>query len=288
MQQVIYGDVYFLINFSMDFLALYLTGKLRHRPSRTWRMTAGAAMGALYAALSLVVIPPWMQAPLTLTLPLLFSAVTFGVTGFGALIKDALVFFAVSFAMGGVMTAVYYGVGRFLASHEIYLNGTVETLYSDLPLWVLALTAALAALIAYLWARLCKKAASKREVMVVIGDGGREITLSALCDSGNLLEEPLGHLPVIILGREALLSVLPPALAPAFLSGDFSTDRIQAAHLTRLRYIPVTTVGHEGLLRGYVPDYVRIGKEKKRACLAYDEESADFDGHQAILPTSLL
>ncbi len=288
MKQVIYGDVYFLINFSMDFLALYLTAKLRHRPEKTWRLAAGASLGGLYATLALVIIPPALDAPLTLAFPFPLTAVAFGFSGFFTLLKDAAAFFAISFAMGGVMTAAYYLAARFLASREIYINGSVETLYSDLPLWLLALTAALAALISYLWAKHCKKAASRRTVSLVIGDRGHELTLSAMCDSGNLLEEPIGHLPVIVLGKEAMLSLLPPSLSRAFFDKDLAAERVDPRYLTRLRFIPVSTVGHEGLLRGYIPDYVTIGGEKKRACVALDEENGDFGGFEAIVPSSLL
>ncbi len=288
MKQVIYGDVYFLINFSMDFLALYLTAALRHRPAKTWRLAAGGALGGLYATLALVVIPPVLEPFLTFTLPLLLVLVSYGYSGFFSLIKDAAAFFALSFAMGGVMTAVYYLVGRLLASREIYINGSVETLYSDLPLWVLALTAALAALISYLWGRYCKKAAAKKTVNLIIGEGGRELSLTAFCDSGNLLEEPIGRLPVILIGKEAMLSLLPPSLSPLFFSKDLPLEKVEPRYLARLRFIPLTTVDHEGLVRGYIPDYISVNGEKKRACVALDEAGGDFDGCEALIPTALL
>ena len=41
MQTVIYGDVFFLVNFSMDFLALVLTQKLSHAKVTLKRLILG-------------------------------------------------------------------------------------------------------------------------------------------------------------------------------------------------------------------------------------------------------
>lgn len=287
MTQVIYGDVYFLVNFTMDYLALALVGRLTHRASSLPRILLSAALGGLYALLALF-LPPYVEAPLTLLFPFLMAAVAFGIGTWGKVLKNGFLLFVVSFAMGGVMTAVYYLVGKYLTAKGIYVNGSLETVYSDLPLWVMGLVALVAAGIAAVWTKLSQKAMATRTASIILGEGGREIALSALCDSGNLLEEPLGHLPVIVVGKEAMLSLLPPSLSPAFFSKDLNLDRVSPRHMTKMRFIPVTTVGHEGLLRGYIPDYVTVNGEKKKACVAFDGETVDFDGFQAIIPPGLL
>ena len=49
MAVVVYGDVLFLVNFSMDFLCLYVTGRLFHVRMQAGRLAIGAAIGAVYA-----------------------------------------------------------------------------------------------------------------------------------------------------------------------------------------------------------------------------------------------
>ena len=51
---VIYADTLFVVNFSMDFLALYITGKSLHTPIRPGRLALAAALGALFATMSAV------------------------------------------------------------------------------------------------------------------------------------------------------------------------------------------------------------------------------------------
>ena len=46
---VIYSDILFLINFSLDYLCLFIAGRLLHRGGKAWRLLLGAAVGGLYS-----------------------------------------------------------------------------------------------------------------------------------------------------------------------------------------------------------------------------------------------
>jgi len=284
---VIYGDVFFLVNFSMDFLALYLTAKLSHASLTFWRFFLGCALGGLYATVALF-LPSSVEAFATLLFPFLLSAVVFGVSRVTALVKRALLFFAVSFVMGGVMTAVYYYAGRLLSEKGIYINGEVETVYSDLPLWAIALCAAWAAFIASVFSRYAKKKASCRSAVLTLSDGGRCVTLSSLVDSGHFLEEPIGHLPVIVVTKKTMEALLPHGFLPDFLNLAADLSRFSEKERLKFRFVPIVTVGHEGLLRGYLPDSVLVAGEEKKALVVCDETAEDFEGFEAILPPSLL
>ena len=48
MEEEIYADVLFIINFSMDFLSLYIVGRLMHFKMEARRVIFGASVGALY------------------------------------------------------------------------------------------------------------------------------------------------------------------------------------------------------------------------------------------------
>ena len=48
MTEEIYGDVLFLINFSMDFLSLFITGKIMHLKLKAWRVLVAASIGGVY------------------------------------------------------------------------------------------------------------------------------------------------------------------------------------------------------------------------------------------------
>lgn len=284
---MIYGDVFFLVNFSMDFLALYLTGKLSHANVGLGRLVFGAALGGVYATVALF-LPSSVEAVSTVLFPFLLAATVFGVSRATALVKKALLFFAVSFVMGGVMTAVYYYAGHLLAAQGVYINGEIETVYSELPLWLIGLCAAWAALIAYVFSCYAKKRASCRSAKVMLCDKGRQVVLTALVDSGHFLEEPIGHLPVIVLSKAKMEELLSPHFLPDFFDlasdlSDFSDEEKR-----KLRLVPILTVGHEGVLRGYLPDCVTVDGEEKKALVVSDDTANEFEGFDAILPPTLL
>ena len=43
---ILYADILFIINFSMDFLTLYILGIISDKKAKKWRLAAGAAVGA--------------------------------------------------------------------------------------------------------------------------------------------------------------------------------------------------------------------------------------------------
>ncbi|MBQ7364536.1 MAG: sigma-E processing peptidase SpoIIGA [Clostridia bacterium] len=287
MERVIYGDVFFLINFSMDFLGLYLVRRLTHEKGRWHRESLAAVLGGLYA-LAALFLPPTVETVGTLLTPLLLVRIAFPYRSFSQLFKGSLLFFGISFALGGVMTAVYYAIGKLLSSQDIMLNGSPETVYSDLPLWLVALTALFAALFAFLWGKLSQKTLNTQTVAIAVSANGKTVTLTALCDSGNLLEEPLTRLPVIVLTKKAMEDILPHSLKHVFFHSILSADSISPRMMKKIRFIPTSGVTGETLLCGYIPDSVTVNGIEKTACLALDPSATDFEGTDAILPTILL
>ena len=55
MGQVVYADLLFLVNFSMDFLCFFVTARLLHRRFKVARSILAAAMGGVYSVAILFV-----------------------------------------------------------------------------------------------------------------------------------------------------------------------------------------------------------------------------------------
>ena len=63
----VYADLLFLVNFSMDFLCLYLSIKLLHLPRVRWRMLSAAALGGVYSVVALLLsVESWLSLALIL------------------------------------------------------------------------------------------------------------------------------------------------------------------------------------------------------------------------------
>ena len=106
----VYADLLFLINFSMDFLCLFLSVKLLHLRQVTWRMLLAAALGGVYSVLALFLEVSSLVA-LAIDVGACVGMCAVCVAGKGVRVPRLLLFcgtyFGISALMGGGMTAIY-------------------------------------------------------------------------------------------------------------------------------------------------------------------------------------
>lgn len=280
MEQVVYGDVYFAINFTMDWLTLYLTAKAVKLPVRPFRLTLSAALGAAYALIALF-LPDGnaLSTFTTLAFPFLLILIAFGLpNGLREIFRPLAAFWVISFLLGGAATAVSYLVAKW-AKREAVIGGQVETLPADLPFWGLLLLALVIGAAVSLLLRVRKKL--PQTVTVEVGESADDlVTLTGLVDSGNLLTEPLSGQAVILTDRSAA------AFLPAELA--FLRDGSAPLLTPRLRLIPYSTPSGEGILYGYLPKVVRVNGKVRTACVAVASLPEGTQKPDAVVPASLI
>lgn len=117
---VVYLDVFFMINFIMDYLIIIITSKIAGVKNKRIRKIAGATFGALY---SVIIIKPLINHLLRVTLINLAVAavmvlISFGFICIGIYIKNVILLFLVSFAMSGIINYLYYTtiIGKYMRS----------------------------------------------------------------------------------------------------------------------------------------------------------------------------
>lgn len=277
MEQTIYGDIYILINFSMDFLCLYAVSLLTHDRVRIGRLSLAALIGAIYALVSL--LPHKSEALRMLTdIPIstVICFVAFGYYNVKLFVKRVFLFYCISFLTGGFMSAIYYFAGKLLNGRDVVIGGRVEDVYSEIPLWIFGVCAVVCAIIAIVWGRMTSRSRHISRASVKIVSDGKTCELHGLVDSGNLLTDPLGGLPVIVVSAPVADLLFPNAL-----DGDCKGSRI--------RIIPYRTTAGEGMTLGYIPELTEINGRAVGAVLACPDRSAkSFDDCEAIVPASLL
>ena len=286
--EVIYGDTYFLVNFSMDFLALFICSRVMKLRLKIIRTALGAATGALYALVTLMTglehTP--IGRGLSLFIPCLMVYIAFGWGSIGHFLGKVFAFWVTSFVMGGAMTCIYYFAGEFLAKKQIYINGTVHTIYSGIPPWVFILCALGAAILTVIWNNISDRRFRVKQASLTVRVGERQIECEGLVDSGNLLLEPLSALPVIIISHKLCDRLIPGLSSFDAISGDIGAD------LGKVRIIPCKTVSGNGIMYGYMPDRVIINGIEKRAVICPSSGGKDAlagkSSPDAIIPASLL
>lgn len=281
----VYADLYFLINMSMDFLCLLITGRLMHRVCHTGRLLLSSAMGGVYAVAALVLLP---GGAVGLLLDLLFAAVLCWVAfwqkkeNVRRVFCAALVFAAVSMTLGGIMTVLYTWLNQ--------LNLPFEALQGDtLSVWIFALMALIAGLITARGGRLMGLSQRSKSVTVVAVLFGRRVTLRALADTGNLLVDPVSGRGVIVAERKKLSGVLPTELLKATERGDgalLDYLKTNPKHAARIRIVPTQTATGTKLLAAILPESLTVteGKDTYPADYLVAPSSINSQSFDAMIP----
>lgn len=275
---VLYADILFLINFSMDFISLYLTFRLTGRRLTAVRSTLAAAFGALFGVLTTY----W------------------GVSGF----LSFVISFAVSAAMVFICTGrgfpfscylkntVYlWGIGALLAGAVTFIcslgGGEIPTFGNNggSAFFVFALGVILARFILRVMGSAPKGEGCYLEVRLF----GESFTASALVDTGNLIVEPVSGLPVIFM-RKGLFGKNSDA---DILCGDISAlERLSPDSRRRVRIVSAKRIGETRLLLGIITGELFLKREKGRAkplrAVLVIEDTDGYGGFDCVVPGSVI
>lgn len=207
----VYADLLFLVNFSMDFLCYYLCARLLRRPLSLWRGIAASALGGIYAVAVLFLYADRVPAFL-LDVIVCFVLCSVAMAGrqetLRAMLRLTGLYLLISMLLGGVMTALFAQLNRIP-----HLTDTVAK--EGLSTWIFLIIAALSAILTSLWGRSLRRSALLHRVQLVIEEQGRRIELPALCDSGNLLKDPLSGRAVIPTEQRRLSGIVPAPILRA-------------------------------------------------------------------------
>ncbi len=279
----VYADVLFLVNFSLDYVSLYITGRLLSEPMKTARLCAAAALGAVYAVAALFFdVPEAIYIAVTLAVSALMCVCAFRRTGILGTVGASVLLFSVGCALGGAMTAIY-SLG---AGYRESLSGSAGGGGAA----VIVAVAALAMGAVFIASRVAVRRRGVGSAKVTVEAGERSATFDALADSGNLLRDPVTGRPALILSPSAASRVLPEAAVGAAVSDDAATaaTSLPPDILSRVRILPVKNVYGDGVLLGYRPDRVVVGDKREVDCvIAVSAKKDGFGGYEAVLPAEL-
>ncbi len=282
----VYADLLFLVNFSMDFLCLYLSVKLLHLPRVRWRMLLAAVAGGVYSVASLFFsVEAWLSLAVDVGVCIGMCALCAAGKGVrtGRVLLLSGTYFGVSALMGGGMTALYNLLGRA----DLPLGDVSD---DGISAWMFLALAAAAALVAAFGGRLFTKQSAVRTCTVHVRMEGVTCELEGLCDSGNLLCDPISGTPVIVADRQTWLAALPDALRHAVESDGRGLDALPEGK--RVRIVPMHTAQGSALAVALVPDEVLLAGQdgKRRAVHALIAPSGQplAGEYRAIVPAALL
>ena len=173
------------------------------------------------------------------------------------LLKELVLFYLVSFALGGCAFALLY----IVKPQDIFMkNGVYIGTY---PLKIALLGGITGFIITYVAIKIVKTRITKNEIIykAKIEIGNQELEINVLLDTGNMLKDPISGDAVIMVEKNMLYKIVPKELLDnmnKFLGGEFeNADNLE--YKKRIRFIPFTSVGKQnGMLLGIKADLVKI------------------------------
>ncbi|MBE6542047.1 MAG: hypothetical protein E7672_06330 [Ruminococcaceae bacterium] len=256
----VYADILFLVNFSMDFLTLYLTSRILSRPSGKLRLSISSVIGAAFATIfTLIQVNSNLITTGTgLILTFIMTRIAFGkYRSKMRLVRDSVIVWGAGVLLGGLMTSL------LSLGDPVYIDYGQDFSPVFLACVLISLTVV----------RLFSSARSKKSVSVSIKAEGMTVIITGLCDSGNAAREPFSSLPVIIVSIKALDNI-----GSLLLCDDTPL---------KLRFVPVDGIGGHTVMRGFIPDEVVIDNHSVSAVIAADIKHRDFSGYDAVVPDVL-
>ena len=251
---IVYADLLFLIDGSMDFLTLFLCGKCTHRKTSLKRLLLGSAVGA-FGSVLLLFLPS--DGIITSGIGILFSClmvlITFGKMGDTAsFVRQCVLVWGCGALTGGILS-ILLSLGT-----PVYM----ETEHNRGFPTAFLVTAVICILLTRMFTH--KAEIRTAEILIQCGNGSEKTT--ALVDSGNLLTDPLSGKPVILVS-EAAIHKLYPVINDTNIGDDL-----------KIRLIPSKSVGGEKLLYGIIPDAVTVNGKNADVVLVVEDVPEDHYG----------
>lgn len=252
----IYVDVVLLENICMNYVILFSTTYIMKIKRKHIRLFLSSLVGAVYAVLAYAeIVPLYANFIVKVILSIVIVYIAFYPKNFKGLLKELIVFYLVSFALGGCTFALLY----IVRPQDIFIkNGVYIGTY---PLKIALLGGIVGFVITYIAFKVVKNKIVKNQIIYEVEISIEDKTLKTrlLLDTGNMLKDPISNSPVLVVEKNTLKEIIPEEVleeTEKILGGDVKRNE---KYQKRLRIIPFSSVGKQnGIMVGIKADKVKI------------------------------
>lgn len=258
----IYIESLLIKNLLINFLILYVVGKITRSKISKIKLSISAILGAAYTLL--VFLPEFHfmgKFIIKFSISVLMIILAYHPESFQEFIKQISAFYLVSFIFAGAIIGIFY-----ILNNNPYLIRFSFKDSRELSLYLI-IGISLGALLLFSIIKYYRSRISRDHFLtsLVIGLGGKEANLVALIDTGNFLKEPITQKPVIIVEYSAVENILPRSIRNMYLSKQELDLNIVGQVMKEvgddmyLRLIPFKSIGSDsGILIGFKPDLIKV------------------------------
>lgn len=256
----IYMDVVLFENLCMNYIILFGSAYIIKIKIKHIRIICSSILGAIYAILAYTgIFPLYSNIVVKILLSVAMIYIAYKPKNIKGALKELVVFYLVSFALGGCAFALLY----IVRPQDVFIKDGV--FIGTYPVKIALLGGVLGFVITYISFKIVKSRMSKKELIykIEIEINGKTLETNVLLDTGNMLKDPISNTPVALIEKSKLYDILPSELienAKDMIGGDFKNNElIEKEYLTRLRIIPFTSVGKQnGMMIGIKVDKIKI------------------------------
>jgi stage II sporulation protein GA (sporulation sigma-E factor processing peptidase) len=262
--QIVYIDVFVLLNIFEDFLLLLCVKRITHAHTTSPRLIAASAAGGLLSLLSLCGINGFIiNIVITALTAAAITLIAFRFSGWRLYIRTVLTLLAASFLFSGAMIFFYLALkpsGMMIINNRAYFNIS--------PVLLIILTLVIYAIL-FLFNRFFRNRSSPlvlRNVRIYYSD--KELCVKCKTDTGMNVREPFSGCKVIIIKK-------------SLCDGFIGTDE-------KFRVIPFNSLGGSGMILSFKADRVELDgiqcAEELYIGMSENEFNADIDG---LIPSEI-
>lgn len=281
--QTLYIDVYFLINFTVDIIAVYFGTRLSKLPTSPVRVALSALIGALFAVI-IVLMPeiPYVKLIFAILGLLLMSLSVSRKIRFSRRLKFIFSFLIFSALVGAGAYFMWGIFDKYLYEGLKDSGGGANRKILLFSVIVLLSIGVFKMIVSFF-----SNIESEGSVEVQVSFGNKTLRTEAFVDSGNLAVDPMDMRPVMLLKESAARDLFPENVVTLC-----DPDALSREVRRRIRLIPVSMGGKTHVLTGVRTDEVRIvtgeGMEPISVTVAIDKEGGSFGGFDALVPSSAI
>ncbi len=277
--QTIYIDVYFLINFTVDILAIYIALKFSKMKTVAVRLILSALLGAAFATVELFLKENiFLHITLSSVFLILLSFVACRRASILRRIKFLLSFFVASFIISGIVNLVYNVLDKYAKPFFEGMDSSSE----NRKILIFSLIILIVIGVFRILIMLFSNSMSEKSMRLHIEVENKCAEVDALVDSGNLVKDPMSMCSVIFLNRNAASRLFPSQILE--LS---ELDKLESSFKKRIRLIPVTRNGETHIMTGVRVDSISAvhngDLQEIDATVVIDKEGT-YGGYDALAP----
>ena len=276
--KTIYIDVYFMINFTVDILAVFLAARMIHIKINMKKLLLSGFVGSVFATAELFLKQKAHDIILAVLFLLALSFIIAKRVSVYRKAKFILAFYIAAFLISGTVNFVYGLLDKYI--DDIFAD-TADTTNRKAIIFSLIILLIIGVL--RLFIMMVSDSINEKSTRIRIELGKKSIEVDALIDTGNLVKDPMNMNPVIFLKKTSAKEIIPEAVIDLSHIDNLATDLQK-----RIRLVPVSRNNETHVMTGLRVDRVFVLKENFKeeinATIVIDKEEGTFGGYYALAP----